>query len=92
MKVFDILIVSMGFSPDGKDVVGDVRFMVEDPTGGTRSMTIQCRCTASQRIRPDALLIGEGVRQLRRIPEVRSGQAPLSFARGLKPLQEARAA
>lgn len=92
MKVFDILIVSMGFSPDGKDVVGDVRFMVEEPAGGTRSMTVQCRCPSSQRIRADALLIGEAVRQLRRMPEVRSGQAPLSFSRGLKPLQEVRAA
>ena len=92
MKVLDILIVSMGYSANGRDVIGDVKFMIEEPLGGTRSLTVQCRCPVSMRIRPDALLIGEAVRQLRRMPEIRSGQAPLQFARGLKPLHEARAA
>jgi len=92
MTVLDILIVSLGFGSDGREVVGDVQFMIDHPGGGTRTLTMRCQCQTSRRVRPDALLIGNAIHQLRRMPEIRSGQARLHFAKGLKPLLTADAA
>ncbi|MEM9854617.1 MAG: hypothetical protein AAF841_09215 [Pseudomonadota bacterium] len=92
MTVLDILILSMGFSEDGKQVLGDVKFMIDNPGNVPRGLTLKCKCEASQRIRPDALLIGDAIRQLRRMPEIRSGEQRLKFAKGLKPLRADKAA
>ncbi|MEM6277343.1 MAG: hypothetical protein AAF714_10365 [Pseudomonadota bacterium] len=92
MTVLDILVVTMGFSNDGREVLGDVRFSLRDLKGTERNLTIRCQCPVSKRIRPDALLIGDAIRQLRRMPEIRSGEARLRFAKGLKPLGRAEAA
>lgn len=92
MTVLDILIVSLGFSADSKDVIGDVRFEISETSGETRMMTMACRCPASQRIQPDALLIGDAIRQLRRLQKIRSGEQSLRFAPGLKPVMTAKAA
>ncbi|MEM1375536.1 MAG: hypothetical protein AAGF78_14270 [Pseudomonadota bacterium] len=92
MTVLDILVVTMGFSDDGREVLGDVRFSLRDTADAVRSLTMRCQCPVSKRIRPDALLIGDAIRQLRRMPEIRSGQTRLRFAKGLKPLDRAEAA
>ncbi|MEO0485507.1 MAG: hypothetical protein AAF092_06310 [Pseudomonadota bacterium] len=92
MTVLDILIVSLGFSNDGTEVRGDVMFKLTDAEGEDKSLTMTCTCRASKRIRPDALLIGDAIRQLRRLPEVRSGEVRLKFAKGLKPIQQWKAA
>ncbi|MEM1375579.1 MAG: hypothetical protein AAGF78_14490 [Pseudomonadota bacterium] len=92
MTVLDILVVTMGFSDSGRNVLGDVRFSLRDGSGTARSLTMRCQCPVSKRIRPDALLIGDAIRQLRRMPEIRSGETRLSFAKGLKPLDRAQAA
>ena len=92
MTVFDIVVMSCAFSESGSEVMGDVQFSITDATSKERSITMQCRCPVSKRIRPDALLIGDAIRQLRRMPEIRSGQTALKFAKGLKPLAEAKAA
>ncbi|MEM8592973.1 MAG: hypothetical protein AAGF13_10645 [Pseudomonadota bacterium] len=86
MKIVDIVVKSLGYSGDGSEVVGDVQFAVANREGGTRTATIACRCKVSQRVRHDALLIGEAIHLLRRRPEIRSGEDRLEFARGLKPL------
>ncbi len=92
MTVLDILIKSLGLTPDGKAVVGEVQFLVKDCSGNTSRFTVSCRCQTSRRIPPDALLIGDAIRQLRRAPEVRCGDVRLEFAKSLKPLASARAA
>ena len=91
MIVLDNVIVSMGFSPDDSEVSGQVKVSLKD-AGRLRSLTLECRCATSQRVRPDALLIGEAIQQLRRSPRVRSGEVRLEFAKGLKPIETARAA
>ncbi|MEM9349618.1 MAG: hypothetical protein AAGA47_05110 [Pseudomonadota bacterium] len=92
MIVLDILIVSLGYNSDGTNVLGDVRFEISEKAGETRSLTVSCRCPLSNRIPADALLVGDAIRQLRRMPEIRSGERRLEFAPGLKPLDTAKAA
>ncbi|MEO1704862.1 MAG: hypothetical protein AAFR50_05920 [Pseudomonadota bacterium] len=87
MTIIDIVVISLAFSAQGDDVIGDVRFTIEQDAG-TRTLTIPSRASTSRRIRPDALLIGEAIRELRRLPEVRSGEVRLRFAKGLTPFQD----
>ncbi|MEM6727271.1 MAG: hypothetical protein AAF618_02110 [Pseudomonadota bacterium] len=86
MTIIDILILNMGYGDNGQRVLGQVKFLLERGTGKPESLTMSCSVPISARIRPDALLIGDAVRQLRRTPEIRSGAARLKFARGLRPL------
>ena len=92
MHVLDIIILSQQISADGKSVIGKVQFAIDCVERGTRLLSVDCATALSARIRPDALLIGDAIRQLRRMPEIRSGSDRLSFAKGLKPLEQARAA
>lgn len=92
MTVFEIVVLNLGFSKDGDCANGDVRIDVADDDGDMRSLTFSCACPKSDRVRHDALLIGEAIRQLRRMPEIRSGQVRLKFAKSLKPLDTAKAA
>lgn len=87
MTVIDILILSLGFARDRKKVLGNVQITVSDADTGYRTMNLDCTCQSSSRVRPDALLIGDAIRQLRRMPEIRSGADRLKFAEGLSPLQ-----
>ena len=89
MHVLDITIVSMRFSDDASMILGDVQLELgqsRTATTGTQTITLRCQSTPSRRVRPDSLLVGDALRQLRRMPVVRSGEARLTFAKGLKPL------
>jgi len=90
MRIDDILIDSMAFSDDGATVIGDVSVhLTEDPHSTVPKARIErlaCTVVHSRRIQPEAALIGQAIRQLRRLPEIRLGFARLSFAKGLKPL------
>ncbi|MEM1237426.1 MAG: hypothetical protein AAGI10_10680 [Pseudomonadota bacterium] len=88
MTVLDILILNLGFSKDTSEVVGNVQISLGSRTTEYRTLKLKCRCPNSARIRPDALLIGDAVRQLRHLPEIRSGAEYLRFADGLKPLNQ----
>lgn len=92
MHVLDIVVTSLQFSPDNKRVMGKVVFTVTDEVEGSKTMDMVCDTESSSRIRPDALLVGDAIRQLRRMPEFRSGSARLTFAKGLKPLDTSQAA
>ncbi|MEM1301944.1 MAG: hypothetical protein AAGH17_05115 [Pseudomonadota bacterium] len=96
MHILDIIILAQRISDDGRSVIGKVQFAIETAVKGnghsTQLLCVDCQTAISARIRPDALLIGDAIRQLRRMPEVRSGAERLSFAKGLNPLQTARAA
>lgn len=87
MTVIDILVLKLGFACDSKAVFGKVQITLSDAASGCRTMNLDCTCQSSARVRPDALLIGDAIRQLRRMPEIRSGADRLKFADGLKPLQ-----
>jgi len=92
MHVLDIVVTSLQFSPDGTKVIGGVQFTVTDDATGSKTINVGCETPVSARIQPDALLIGDAIRQLRRTPEIRSGSAYLTFAKGLKPLNKSEAA
>jgi len=92
MHVLDIIIQSQRISDDGRSIVGQVQFAIASEGQGARRLSVDCHTALSARIRPDALLVGDAIRQLRRMPEIRSGAERLSFAKGLKPLQRAQAA
>ena len=85
MHISDISITSMRRSMDGKRVLGDVTFQVRR-NDQDRSLMVSCDTPFSKKIRPDAVLIGDAIRQLRRLPEIRSGDDRLSFEGGLRPL------
>ncbi|MEL6914934.1 MAG: hypothetical protein AAFP13_10565 [Pseudomonadota bacterium] len=85
MTVLDIVVLSVAFTAMGDSVFGKVQVVLSEGSE-TRTVTLDCRTPASRRIRPDALLVGEAIRQLRRMPEIRSGQARLRFSRGLRPI------
>lgn len=89
MTVLDIIILDLGYSADGKDIHGTVQIAVTGGRSGYRTLCLTCRCPASARIRHDALLVGDALRQLRRLPELRNGDGALHFAEGLTPLQPA---
>ena len=89
MRVDDILIHSLGFVDDGARVVGDVAVHVTLESGGQDKAHVErmtCSVVASDRIQPEAALIGDAIRQMRRSQAVRLGLERLHFAKGLKPL------
>ena len=89
MRVDDILIHSLGFVDNGARVVGDVAVHVTLESGGAEKAHVErltCSVAASSRIQPEAALIGDAIRQMRRNPAVRLGFERLHFAKGLKPL------
>lgn len=93
MHIEQIEIKSLNLTPDGKSVRGSVEFRIAGKGGRpAKYLTVTCDTLYSHKIRPDALLIGDAIRQLRRTPEVRAGLARLSFAKGLKPLSTSKAA
>lgn len=98
MHILDIIVISQQTSPNGREVTGQVQFTLTAETEPNKErskpyhLTLDCVCRTSARVRSDALLIGAAIRQLRRRPEVQSGQNRISFAKGLSPLQSARAA
>ncbi|MGB1235709.1 MAG: hypothetical protein ACPG5U_08250 [Planktomarina sp.] len=85
MHILDISITSMRRSMDGKRVLGDVMFQI-NTNDDDRTLRVSCDTPFSKRIRPDAILIGDAIRQLRRLPDIRSGDDRLSFEPGLRPL------
>ncbi|MEL7301709.1 MAG: hypothetical protein AAFM92_15110 [Pseudomonadota bacterium] len=88
MTLLDIVVLSMAFTAMGDEVFGKVQVILAEDDG-TRVMTLQCRAPASRRIQPDAILIGEAIRQVRRMPEVLSGEVRLKFSRSLRPIGKA---
>ncbi|WP_147127180.1 hypothetical protein [Shimia ponticola] len=92
MHILDIIIQSQRISEDGTSVVGKVTFSIRTRAGKSRQICMDCHTRLSKRIRPDALLISDAIRQLRRMPEIRSGTERLSFAKGMNPLRNACAA
>ncbi|MGR3466261.1 MAG: hypothetical protein ACU0CI_00155 [Shimia sp.] len=86
MKVLDILVSTLQVEAESATVFGEVRFEVEEPGSRVRNLKLSCAAPLSRHIRPEVLLISDGIRQLRRLPEVRSGEMALSFAKGLVPL------
>lgn len=85
MHVTQITVQSIRHSYDGKRVFGDVAFAIEtettDPLG--KELLVSCNLPFSQKIRADALLVGDAIRQLRKLPAIRSGREVISFDKGL---------
>lgn len=91
MHITNISITSIRRSLNGKRLLGDVNFEI----GATeitraRNMKVSCDTLFSNKIRSDAVLLGDAIRQLRRLPQIRSGQERLTFEPGLKPLATSR--
>lgn len=87
MHILDISITSMRRSLDGKRVLGDVLFRIgAHEHRPERDLRVSCDTLFSNRIRPDAILVGDAIRQIRRLPQVRNGENRLTFASGLRPL------
>lgn len=89
MQIQDIQITSIRRSVDGKRVLGDVAFRISE-NDHAREMVVHCETPFSSQIREDALLVGDAIRQLRRLPEMQSGEQRLRFAPGLRPLATTR--
>lgn len=87
MHIQNITLTAIHRSPDGKRLWGEVDFDIaaSDAAPG-RLIKISCDIAYSNKIRPDAILVGDAVRQLRRLPELRSGETRLTFEPGIKPL------
>ncbi|MGR3490580.1 MAG: hypothetical protein ACU0DW_00870 [Shimia sp.] len=85
MKVLDIVVASLQVDAESASVFGSVRFEVEEPGNRIRQFNLSCAAPFSRHVQPEVLLIGDGIRQLRRMPEVRSGDMTLSFSKGLMP-------
>ena len=91
MHIEDISITSFRKSVDGKRISGDVTFLYSSRTdAGKRRMTIGCDTLFSAKIRNDAVLIGDAIRQIRKLPEIQSGAQRVTFSRGLRPLASAQ--
>ncbi|MGV6839973.1 MAG: hypothetical protein ACWA40_07235 [Planktomarina sp.] len=87
MHILDISITSMRRSMDGKRVLGDVTFVVDATKKKSKHQVhITCDTPYSERIRADAVLIGDAIQQVRRLPDIRDGTDRLTFASGLRPL------
>lgn len=85
MHIQNISITSMRRSMDGTRVLGDVIFQI-NTNDDDRTLRVSCDTPFSKSIRPDAILIGDAIRQLRRQPDIRSGDNRLTFEPGLRPL------
>ena len=91
MHIIDISISTIRSSTNGKNILGDVTFTIERTAAApARSVTVCCDTPISKHIRSDAVILGDAIRQLRRMPEIRSGENRLSFAPGLRPLAASR--
>ncbi|MEO0356908.1 MAG: hypothetical protein AAF386_01195 [Pseudomonadota bacterium] len=89
MHILDISIMSMRRSLDGKRVLGDVIFRIGGQANRPdRDLRVSCDTVFSSRIRPDAILVGDAIRQVRRLPHIRCGENRLTFASGLRPLSK----
>ena len=90
MHIENISISSFRKSMDGKRINGDVTFLYKDKNGAKRRLTISCDTLYSNKIRNDAVLIGDAIRQIRKLPEIQSGAQRITFAKGLRPLATAQ--
>lgn len=87
MHIKDISITSIRRSMDGKRLLGDVTFEIAAAQlTQAQTLVVSCDAPYSKKIRADAVLVGDAIRQLRRLPELRSGQERLSFEPGMNPL------
>lgn len=90
MHIKDIAITSLRRSGDGKRVLGDVTFQIgADPEKPSQILTLACDTAFSKKIRADAILIGDAIRQLRQTPAMRDGSEHLTFEKGMRPLSSA---
>lgn len=92
MQVEDIKVLSCRTSLDGQNISGQVAFAVSGRNGLPHDMIVSCTTPTLRKIPTDALLIGDAIRQLRRLPQVKSGLTRLCFAPDLRPLSTSRAA
>jgi len=91
VHIKDISISSFDRSTDGKQVQGDVVFLIEGEGGDTdQRLKLSCETPFSPRLRSDAALIGSAIAKLRRLPGVRSGAERLTFEPGMRPLATQR--
>lgn len=87
MHIQNITVDTLQTSFDGKRLQGQVHFdIAPTPDAAARTLKIDCDVAFSNKIRPDAIIVGEAVRQLRRLPELRMGEERLTFEPGMKPL------
>ena len=92
MHIVDIVILSQRFTEDARYVEGRVQFMIATGSIGARRLTLSCMAPLNAGTHPETLLVADAIRQVRRMPEIRSGQHTLTFARGLKPQEIDQAA
>lgn len=87
MHIKNITINSIARSLDGKRLKGEVTFEIggQQATGST-FLKMDCDTPHSNKIRSDAILVGDAIRQLRQLPELRNGSERLSFEPGMRPL------
>lgn len=91
MRINDISITDLHRTADGQRLLGDVTFSTTANEGGNPSkVVISCDVAYNHKVRADAILIGEAIRQLRRLPDIRSGVDRLFFDPGLRPLATTR--
>lgn len=87
MHIKDIAISSMRRSDDGGMILGDVVFLIAGDNGiEDQNLKLTCTTSFSERLRPDAALIGAAISRLRKLPGVRSGAERLTFEQGMRPL------
>ena len=87
MHIINITISPLRRSLDGRRVFADVTFTVEGEEGAeNRQINIVSDAPLLGTVQPEAAILADAIRQLRRTPEARSGAGQLRFAKTLDSL------